>query len=87
MLASVVAFMLVGATPVATQSNSIEGMRDIMLCVPVTREDVTVVPHGFYIRSLNEFVHYDHTLPSARGGFWLCKRGGDLKFFAPQSAL
>ena len=57
-----------------------------MMCIPVGPEEVSVVPHGFYIRTLDEFVRYDHVLPSM-GGYMLCKSRDMIKLFAPQRAL
>jgi hypothetical protein len=55
-------------------------------CVELSPEDVLVVPHGFLIRSHNEFVHYDDALPSRTQTFWFCaaETGSDLSLYVPR---
>jgi hypothetical protein len=61
------------------------GERD---CLMVTDGDVQVVPHGFLIRSINEFVPQDEAQPSIDGHYWRCAWGGGRKcFFAPPGEI
>lgn len=58
------------------------GERD---CAEVPAEDVQVVPGGYLIKSINEFIPHREALPSP-GGYWRCYWGGKRKcFFAPFS--
>ena len=56
-------------------------------CIELAEGDVQVVPHGFFIKSLNEFVPYEEAQPSP-GGYRRCAWGGSRKcFFAPVGAV
>src|SRR5262245_45869851 len=55
-------------------------------CVAMAEDDVTVVPHGFLIHRLKEFVPYDDASPSPDGRYWRCTAGGQrTRFLAPES--
>lgn len=59
------------------------GERD---CAELSEDDVQVVPGGYLVKSLNEFVPQGETLPSP-GGYWRCAWAGMRKcFFAPINA-
>ena len=55
-------------------------------CVELSPEDVLVVPHGFLIRSHNEFVHYDDALPSRTQTYWFCAAatGSQVSLYVPR---
>ena len=41
-------------------------------CSVLAVSDVQVVPHGFVIAPLDEFVPQEQALQSSLGGYWLC---------------
>jgi hypothetical protein len=53
-------------------------------CAALPEDEVVIVPHGFLIHRLKEFVPYDDTAPSPDGRYWRCTAGGQrTKFLAP----
>jgi hypothetical protein len=53
-------------------------------CMAVENDLVSVVPHGFFLPDLNEFVSQDEVSPSADGGYWRCEQDGKrLTFLVP----
>jgi hypothetical protein len=56
-------------------------------CTAIAEDDVVVVPHGFLIHRLKEFVPYDEASPSPDGRYWRCTIGGQRsRFMAPEGA-
>jgi hypothetical protein len=53
-------------------------------CTAVEDDLVSVVPHGFFLAYLNEFVPQDEVDPSSDGGYWRCVQDGKrLSFLVP----
>jgi hypothetical protein len=48
--------------------------------------DVMIVPHGFFIRHLDEFVPHHTVRTSADGRFWRCVAAGRTDLLVPASA-
>jgi hypothetical protein len=56
-------------------------------CAAIAEDDVVVVPHGFLIHRLKEFVPYDEASPSPDRRYWRCTIGGQRsRFMAPEAA-
>jgi hypothetical protein len=54
-------------------------------CEPIEEKDLAVVPHGFLLHRLNEFVPYEEASTSPDGRYWRCAVGGQrTKFLAPE---
>jgi hypothetical protein len=54
-------------------------------CEPIEEKDLAVVPHGFLLHRLNEFVPYEEAAASPDGRYWRCGVGGQrTKFLAPE---
>jgi hypothetical protein len=61
------------------------GERD---CFEVPADDVAIVPHGYMIKSRNEFVPHAEAQPSPDGHYWRCEWSGERKcFFAPPPSM
>jgi hypothetical protein len=57
-------------------------------CAELAAGDVDVVPHGYLVKSINEFVPYEEAQPSPDGHYWRCAWGGARRcFFAPPGAV
>jgi hypothetical protein len=53
-------------------------------CLELRDDLVNVVPHGFFLAYLDEFVPQDEVSPSDDGRYWRCARDGKrLSFLVP----
>jgi hypothetical protein len=56
-------------------------------CTEIAEGAVTVLPHGFLIAHLDEFVPQDEVRPSPDGRFWQCAtRGTQYSLLVPLAA-
>jgi hypothetical protein len=89
-VATAIALPAVAATPTersATGTHRMAAFAGERGCTAIADDDVVVVPHGFLIHRLKEFVPYDEALPSPDGRYWRCTIGGQRsRFMAPEGA-
>ena len=74
-LSAIIAAPAIGAT------GRVQQAANTPRCTEIT--DVTVVPHGFFIAHLDEFVAQEDVRPSADGRYWRC---ADNVLLVPASA-
>lgn len=72
-LTAVILTIVVPAAAIGATGRSPRHTASLQQCTELT--DVAVVPHGFLIRHLNEFVPQEAVRPSADGRFWRCVTG------------
>lgn len=53
-------------------------------CLELGDGEVVVVPHGYFIPSLNAFIEHNEASRSGDDSFWICSLpGGPLALYAP----
>ena len=76
--------ILIASAPAFGASGWKPQLVSLRECTELT--DVAIVPHGFFVRHLGEFVPQSFVRPSADGRFWRCIAAGRTDLLAPAAS-